>query len=132
MNEHVRNWILRSGFSYDKMDEDLLVYTNYEDPFLVVNKTMFCQYNLHQEYCVALNKSEIEDKKRRAKEHGARLLYFICIQHPEFGFLKYLVPEFSLIFFDKLIDMPENQLFLVIDQAFMDKLPLGFIELPQK
>lgn len=132
MNEHVRNWILSSGFSYDKIEEDLLVYTNYEDPFLVVNKTMFCQYNSLQEYCVALHKAEIDEKKRRAKEHGARLLYFLCIQHPTFGFIKYLVPEFSLIFFERAIDMPETKLFLVIDKAFMEKLPLGFIALPQK
>lgn len=132
MNEHVKNWILKSGFSYDKMGEDLLVYTTYEEPFLVVNRTMFCQHNRLQEHCVVLSKHEIEEQKRRAKEHHARLLYFLCIQHPKFGFLKYLVPEFSLIFFEKSIDAPEDQLYLVIDELFMEKLPLGFIALTQK
>lgn len=132
MNEHVRNWIIRSGFSFDKIGDDLLVYTTYEDPFLVVNRTMFCQHNAHQEHCVVLSKQEIDEQKRRAREHQARLLYFLCIQHPEYGFLKYLVPEFSLIFFERCIDAPEDQLYLVIDQDFMDKLPLGFIELAIK
>gem|GEM_PF-5471973 len=129
MNEHVRNWIMRSGFSYDKIGEDLLVYTSYEEPFLVVNRTMFCQHNAHNEHCIVLSKQEIDEQKRRAKEQNARLLYFICVQHPQFGFLKYLVPEFSLIFFEKTIGAPEDQLFLVIDETFMEKLPLGFIEL---
>lgn len=132
MNEHVKHWIVKGNFSYDKIGDDLLVYTNYEDPFLVVNRTMFCQHNAHQEHCIVLSKQEIEEQKRRSKQYHARLLYFICVQHPDFGFLKYLVPEFSLIFFEKSIDSPEDKLFLVMDQAFMDKLPLGFIPLTYK
>ena len=128
MNEHVRKWIIASGFSFDKIGEDLLVYTSYEDPFLVISKTMFCQKTSDDKYYISLNKQEIEHAKQRATMHQARLLYFISIMHPQFGFLKYLVPEFSLIYFEAATTS-NLEVNLIIDDQFIERLPLGFISL---